>query len=167
VGEHGHHGADIRGLPCFDEANDDLTQPLISDGAQGGLLALRGQRSSAVLCARCSAVSTAAVISSVVATSFAENPSTSRRISTARCLAGMCWSAGANASSMHSRCSHLALGTGSSIFELDTRVGVRIRLHPDGLDEWLRERSVAEVDREHSLRLALDHLQTGVGRDPV
>ena len=65
-----------------------------------------GSRSSTVLCARWSAVSTAAgVISSAAATSLAEKPSTSRRMRTARCLPGMCCRAATNASSTRSRCS--------------------------------------------------------------
>jgi hypothetical protein len=47
----------------------------------------------------------AGVVSSISATSLAENPSTSRRISTARWFAGRCWSAATNASSTLSRCS--------------------------------------------------------------
>jgi hypothetical protein len=39
VGEHSHHGADIRAFPCFHEAIDDLTQAFVSEGSLRGLLA--------------------------------------------------------------------------------------------------------------------------------
>ena len=42
--------------------------------------------------------------------SRAEKPSTSRRISAARCRGGRCWSAATNASSIASRCSYSASG---------------------------------------------------------
>jgi hypothetical protein len=56
--------------------------------------------------ARCRALLTeATVVSSDAAVSSAENPSTSRRISTARWLGGRFWSAAMKASSTASRCS--------------------------------------------------------------
>ena len=65
-----------------------------------------GSRSSVALRARCRALFTeAVVVSRISPTSRAEKPSTSRRISTARWLAGRCWSAAMNASSTLSRCS--------------------------------------------------------------
>ena len=65
-----------------------------------------GSRASTVPCARCSALSTAArLVPSASATSVPLNPSTSRRISTARWRAGSSWSAATNASSTLSRSS--------------------------------------------------------------
>ena len=63
-----------------------------------------GVLSSIDLRARCSALLTdATVVPTVSATSAAENPSTSRRMSTARWFAGRCWRAATNASSTLSR----------------------------------------------------------------
>jgi hypothetical protein len=65
-----------------------------------------GARSSIALRARCSALFTeATVVSSASATSAAEKPSTSRRMRTARCVPGRCWSAATKASSTLSRSS--------------------------------------------------------------
>ena len=65
-----------------------------------------GSRSSTEARARCIALLTdAGVVSSISATSLAEKPRTSRRISTARWLAGRCCSAAMNASSTLSRAS--------------------------------------------------------------
>ena len=83
---------DVAALPRVDIALDDLAQALVAERAQRGLLALLGQplvdglRARAA--ARCSP--TAVVVSSISATSRAEKPSTSRRISTARWSAGRC-----------------------------------------------------------------------------
>jgi hypothetical protein len=65
-----------------------------------------GVRSSTVLRARWRALFTEATdVSSESATSWAEKPSTSRRIRTARWFGGSSWSAAMKASSTPSRCS--------------------------------------------------------------
>ncbi len=70
-----------------------------------------GIRPSMAARARWSALLAAAtVVPSISATSFAEKPSTSRRMSTARWRPGRCCSAATNASSTASRRSYRASG---------------------------------------------------------
>ena len=107
LGQHRDDRLDVAALPGVDVALDDLAHAVVAERAQRRLLALLGQcapRPSAR--ARCRALLTeAALVSSVSAASLAEKPSTSRRISTARWLAGRCWRAATKASSTLSRCS--------------------------------------------------------------
>ena len=56
----------------------------------------------------------ATLASSADALSFADHPSTSRRISTARCLGGRCWIAAMNASSIVSLATTTAPGSSSA-----------------------------------------------------
>ena len=75
------------------------------------------------------------MVSSVSAASWAEKPSTSRRISTARWLAGRCWSAATKASS--TRLALLVAGLGRGVAVLEAERLVRVGLDPDRLDQRL------------------------------
>src|SRR5205807_8418489 len=66
----------------------------------------------------------------------------------------------------------LVTGIGRRELILEFGAQVRVRLQPDGLDEWLRQRIVrvgrgTVVDWEHSLGPSLDRLQAGVRGDPI
>ena len=106
LGEHVHHRVDVVPLPGLDVALDDLPEPLVAELAQRRLLALLGHALLDRLPRALEALFTDATeVSSESATSWAEKPSTSRRIRTARWFAGSSWSAATNASSTLSRCS--------------------------------------------------------------
>ena len=106
LGEHRDEGVDVVSLPGSNVALDEPAQLVVAEKAKRLLLAWLGSRSSTDLCARCRALSIdTGVVSSTAAVSRAEKPRTSRRISTARCRAGRCWSAAMKASSIASRCS--------------------------------------------------------------
>ena len=63
-----------------------------------------GSRSCSVARALCSALLAETTLASIrEAVSLADQPSTSRRIKTARCLGGRCWMAATKASSIVSR----------------------------------------------------------------
>ena len=106
VGQQRDDRGDVAALHRVHVARHDRLQLALAERAQRRLLARSGTRSSIDWRARCSALFTeATVVSSDSATSRAEKPSTSRRISTARCRGGSCWSAATKASSTLSRCS--------------------------------------------------------------
>ena len=105
LGQHRHHGVDVRAPHRVHVALDDLPHAS-SPSARSVACWLRSGAAPDRLAGALSALFTdATVVSSASAVSAAEKPSTSRRISTARWLAGRCWSAAMNASSTLSRCS--------------------------------------------------------------
>ncbi len=87
--------------------------------------------------------------------SFARQPSTSRRISTARGRGGRCWIATMNASSIVSRATTSASGSSSSA-GIASSSSSGIRLQPRDL-----------AARRRRARALLERVQAGVGRDPV
>ena len=98
--------------------------------------------------ARCIALFTdAGVVSRMSATSAALNPSTSRRISTARWEPGRCYSAAMKASSTLSRCRYADAGSGSS--STGTSSGPLLG-HPARLGHGPILRSLIET-RQHGL----------------
>jgi hypothetical protein len=99
-------GSPYSGLQRIGEPLRKLTEPFVAERSHGRLLALPGKpRLGGLAGALLGAGDRGRVVSSAAAISLAENPSTSRRMWTARCRAGRCCSAAMKASSTASRCS--------------------------------------------------------------
>ena len=95
-----------------------------------------GSLASTVRWARCRALSIdTGVVSSASATSRAENPSTSRRMSTARWRAGRCWRAAMKASSTLSRRSYTASGPAGASSRASCSSGYG-SIHTDSTIGW-------------------------------
>ena len=155
-GHRGEVGAFHR-RPCSGAARPSPRSVGSADGAQSRRRS--GRCSLSVARARCNALFTDATLpSSSSAVSAAGQPSTSRRISTARCRGGRCWIAARNASSIVSRAIRLA----RSARRLQP---VRERLQPRRCPSWRRDVVRQCPCGEHPCRPR--GVEAGVGGDPV
>ena len=163
---------DVAALPGGDVTRDEFAERAVAERAQVRLLGTRrhplghrgpGALQSAVRRRRARSTASAPI-------SAALKPSTSRRISTARWLAGRCCSAATNASSTPSRCSYRASGVALPVGQAEGVV--RVRLEPDRLGDRRAGRRArlgrrAEVVRQHPLAAPLELGEAHVGGDRV
>ena len=155
------------GSPCSYAAMNFLSSAVSAAVASPAVHSARraGSRSRRVARARWSALfADATLVSSSAAVSFADQPSTSRRTSTARCRAGRCWTAARYASSIVSRSTTTASGPGSS----SSRSGYgssqgrsAAEIGPDRLP------GRPELVGQHPPRPAGEDVEAGVRGDPV
>ena len=102
--------------------------------------------------------------------SFADHPSTSRRISTARCLGGRCWIAAMKASSIVSLATTTAPGSSSAgAIGSSSRSGYGCSHGRSAGGEGGAAGSPAAATcvRQHPARPAAQHVEARVRRDPV
>ena len=173
LGQHRHDRVDVAALHRVHVALDDLAQLLVAERAQRRLLAALGERARRRSCARAAArcSTDATVVSSDSATSLAEKPSTSRRISTARWVAGRCWTRGDERQLDALAPLVAGLRRGEAVLDAERARPGRARPRPTRRAARpapsLRVGRRAVVERQHALGPPRDLVQAGVRRDRV